>query len=94
MDSSTLTDSRAILILLSQVALRGRGFITESLVDDLLDAGFTDPEHLTATGTDPDAFYEGKPNAWANYHIRQWKRVFTVSGGPNKERRTHIVETP
>lgn len=90
----TLTDAREILVFLSEIALRGKGFTTECLLDNVLDAGFTDPEHLTAAGADPEAYYKGAPNAWATYHIRQWKRVYTVSGGPGVERRVHLVETP
>lgn len=94
MDPITLTDSRKILEFLSQIALRGKGFVTDCLLDDALNDGFTEPDHLTATGEDPEAYFQDKPNAWANYRVRQWKRVYTVSGGAGVERRSQIVETP
>jgi hypothetical protein len=94
MDPVTLSDSAAILNLLNGVALRGKGFRTECLLDDVLDAGFTAPDHLSAYGEDPEAYYQGKSPAWAVYHIRQWKRVMMVYGGTNQERRFQITETP
>lgn len=94
MDPIILADPAAILNLLNEVALRGRGFKTECLLDEVLDAGFTAPDHFNADGEDPEAYYQGKPNAWAVYHIRQWKRVMMVYGGPGQERRFQITETP
>jgi hypothetical protein len=94
MDPITIQNPDEILTLLADVALRGKGFITESLLDRVLDEGFMEPIYLNASGEDPDAFYKGQPNAWAIYQIREWKRVLTVSGGPGKERRVQITETP
>ena len=90
----TLAQSDDILTLLAEVSLKGTGFTTECLMDYVLDEGFTEPIYLNASGEDPDAFYKGQPNAWAIYAIREWKRVLTVSGGPGKERRVQITETP
>jgi hypothetical protein len=94
MDKITLSDSSAILNLLNDVALKGKGFCTECLLDHVLDAGFTAPDYLTADGDDPEAYFKGKPHAWAKYHIRQWKKVMMVYGGANEERRYQITETP
>jgi hypothetical protein len=94
MNPITMDDSNAILKLLSDIALRGRGFTTECLLDNVLDAGFTAPDYLNAYGEDPEAYYQGKAPAWAVYHIRQWKRVMMIYGGANKERRYQITETP
>lgn len=90
----TLSDSDAILNILNDVALRGKGYRTECLLDGVLDNGFHSPDHFHATGEDPEAYYQGKPNAWAVYHIRQWKKVMMVYGGTDKERRFQITETP
>ena len=94
MDPITIQNPDEILNLLADVALRGKGFTTESLLDRVLDEGFMEPIYFNASGEDPDAFYKGQPNAWAIYQIREWKRVLTVSGGPGKERRVQITETP
>lgn len=94
MEPLTLNGPEEIMKVLSEVALRGRGFTTDSLLDSVLDAGFTEPIYLSATGEDPEAFYQGKASAWANYQIREWKRVFTVSIGSTGERRFQITETP
>lgn len=94
MDPVTLAQPDDILTWLSEVALRGKGFTTECLMDYVLDEGFTEPIYLNAQGEDPDAFYQGHPNAWSIYQIREWKRVLTVSGGPGKERRVQLTETP
>jgi hypothetical protein len=94
MESISLADPDAILELLAQVALRGKGLSTENLMDYVMDEGFTEPTYLSAKGEDPEAFYQGQPNAWAIYQIREWKRVLTISGGPGKERRVQITETP
>ncbi len=92
MEPVTLTNSEEILKFLSLIALKGGGFTTECLLFEALDAGLSEPDYLNATGTDPDAFYDGAPNAWAHYHVRQSKKVFAVYGGPM--RRTHIADTP
>ena len=94
MDKIILNDSAAILNLLNDVALRGKGLQTECLLDNVLDAGFTHPDHFNAKGEDPDAYYQGKPNAWAVYHIRQWKKVMMVYGGGGRAWRFQITETP
>jgi hypothetical protein len=94
MEPVTLAQSDDILTLLADVSFKGAGFTTECLMDYVLDEGFTEPIYLKASGEDPDAFYKGQPNAWAIYQIREWKRVLTVSGGPGKERRVQITETP
>ena len=90
----TISDPEEILKVASEVALRGRGFTTESLLESLLDAGFTEPIYLSATGEDPNAFYQGTSPAWATYQVREWKRVFTVSIGSTGERHSRITETP
>ena len=90
----SLSDSDKICELLSHVALRGEGFTTESLLDAAFDFGFMEPTQLTADGSDPEAYYDGTPNAWATYHIREWKRVLMIYGGPGQTRRYQITETP
>jgi hypothetical protein len=94
MDPITIQQSDDILNLLADVSLRGKGFTTDSLLDYVLEEGFTEPIYLNAAGEDPDALYKGQAHAWAIYQIREWKRVLTVSGGPGKERRVQITETP
>ncbi|HEX2056401.1 MAG TPA: hypothetical protein VHF07_07900 [Nitrospiraceae bacterium] len=94
MDPVTIQNSDEILNFLADVALRGRGFTTDCLLDYVLDEGFTEPIYLNASGEDPDAYFKGEPKAWAIYQVREWKRVLTVSGGVGKERRVQITETP
>jgi hypothetical protein len=94
MNPITIQNPNEILNLLADVALRGKGFTTDSLLDYVLEEGFTEPIYLNASGEDPDAFYKGQANAWAIYQVREWKRVLTVSGGLGKERRVQIRETP
>ena len=94
MNPITIQNPDDILTLLADVALRGPGFATESLLDYVLEEGFTEPIYLSATGEDPLAFFKGQPKAWAVYQVREWKRVLTVSGGPGQERRARITETP
>ncbi len=94
MEPLTLQKPDEILNWLADVSLRGKGFTTECLLDYVLDEGFMEPIYLNASGEVPDAFYKGQPNAWAIYQVREWKRVLTVSGGPGKERRVQITETP
>lgn len=93
-DPITIQQSDDILNLLADISLQGKGFTTDCLLDYVLDEGFTEPIYLNASGQDPDALYKGQPNAWAIYQVREWKRVLTVSGGPGKERRVQITETP
>ncbi len=90
----TIQNSEDILSFLADVSLRGKGFTTECLLDYVLDQGFTEPIYLNASGEDPDAFYKNQSQAWAIYQVREWKRVLTISGGPGKERRVQITETP
>ncbi len=94
MQAITIQNTEEILKVLADVSLKGRGVTAESLLDTVLDEGFTEPIHFTATGEDPDAYYQGTPNAWAVYTIREWKRVMMVSGGPGQVRRIQITETP
>jgi hypothetical protein len=94
MNPITIQNPDEILDVLAEVTLRGTGFTTESLLDYVLEEGFTEPIFLNASGEDPTAFFKGQPNAWAIYQIREWKRVLTVSGGPGQERRARITETP
>lgn len=94
MEPVTLNSSEDILGLLAEVSLHGRGMTADCLLDRVLDEGFTEPIYLQASGEDPDAFYQGNPNAWANYQIREWKRVMVISGGAGRDRRIQITETP
>jgi hypothetical protein len=94
MEPITLNSPDDIFKILSEVALKGRGMTAECLLDRVLDEGFTEPIYLNARGEDPDAFYQGRPNAWAVYTIREWKRVLMISGGPGQERRLQVTETP
>ena len=89
-----LNDPEEIHQLLMKVALTGPGFNTECLLAEVIDVGITYPDHLKATGEDPDASYDGKSPSWAVYHIRQGKKVFMVYGGGGKPRRTQVTETP
>jgi len=94
MEQVTVQNPEDILSLLAEVSLRGSGFVTDCLLDYVLDEGFTEPIFLNASGEDPDAYFKGQSPAWAVYQVREWKRVLTVSGGPGKERRVQITETP
>jgi hypothetical protein len=94
MQPITIQNTEDIFKCLAEVTLKGRGMTAETLLDTVLDEGFTEPIYFNATGEDPDAYYQGKPNAWAVYTIREWKRVMMISGGPGKERRVQITETP
>src|SRR2546427_8785293 len=96
MEPVTLQSTEDIFKLLAEVSLKGKGLTSECLLDKVLDEGFTEPIYLSATGEDPDAYYQGKPHAWAVYQIREWKRVMMISGGPGKERRasTHGSDRP
>ena len=88
------TNTQEILDLLSHVTLKGDGFVTDCLVEDVLDAGLSEPDYLQLSGTDPNAFYNDEPNAWAVYHVRQGKVTFAVYGGENKHRSVHTSGTP
>lgn len=93
-DPLTISNPDDILGVLADVSLKGKGFTTDSLMDYVLDEGFTEPIFLNASGEDPEAYYKGEPNAWAIYQVREWKRVLTISGGVGKERRVQLTETP
>lgn len=88
-----LNDPIKIQEFLSQIALSGEGFTTESLLGDVFDAGLDYPDFLKAEGNDPQASFSGKSPAWAKYHVRQGKKVFMVYGSRGS-RRTHFSETP
>ncbi|MCA9454634.1 MAG: hypothetical protein H6750_17440 [Nitrospiraceae bacterium] len=94
MQPINLADPDAILEFLANVTLRGKGVTAENLMEYVMDEGFTEPTYLSAKGEDPLAFYQGHPNAWGVYQIREWKRVLIISGGAGKERRAQITETP
>jgi len=94
MEPITLTNSEEILSLMTHISLKGQGFQTECLMIELLDAGLSEPDYMNASGLDPEAYYNGEPNAWATYHVRQSKKVFMVYGGANKVRTTRIADTP
>lgn len=94
MEDIILNSTDEILKLLSEISLKGEGFQSNCLLDDALEKGFTDPTYLKAYGEDPDAYYQGNSPAWAVYHLRQWKRVFMIYGGPGQRRRTQLTETP
>ena len=94
MDPINLGNPDEILTLLADVSLKGKGLTTESLMDYVLDEGFTEPIYLSAKGEDPEAYYKGQPNAWAVYQVREWKRVLIISGGSGRDRRAQITETP
>jgi len=94
MEPIELNDPEEIQALLEQITLTGRGFCTDCLLADVFDAGLTYPDFFKAHGSDPDARYAGRSPAWANYHVRQGKKVFMVYGGNGAERRTHTTDTP
>lgn len=94
MEPLTLTNSDQIMKVLSEIVLKGRGFCTDCLLVDVMDAGLIAPDFLTASGEDPDAYYQERSPAWATYHIRQGKNVFAVYGGKGVERRCHSATTP
>ena len=94
MQPISIADPQSILELLSQVALKGEGVKTDNLMEYVMDEGFMEPTYLSAKGEDPNAYYKGEANAWAVYQLREWKRVLIISGGPGKERRLQITETP
>ena len=89
-----INDPEEIQSILTHIVLTGKGFTTECLLADVIEAGLSYPDFLKAHGEDPFAQYEGKTPAWATYHVRQGKRVFMVYGDGQKGRRTHYAETP
>ncbi len=94
MDPINLGNPDEILTFLADISLKGKGLTTESLMEYVLDEGFTEPIYLSAKGEDPEAYYKGQPNAWAVYQVREWKRVLIISGGSGRDRRAQITETP
>jgi hypothetical protein len=94
MEPLTLTNSEQIMEVLVHVHLKGQGFTTECLLDNVLDAGINAPDYFAASGADPDAYYQEEPGAWSDYHVRQSKKVFIVYGGAGKIRRSQITDTP
>lgn len=94
MEAVNLADPDEILNFLADISLQGKGLTTDNLMEYVMDEGFLEPIYLNAKGEDPDAFYKGQPNAWAIYQVREWKRVLTISGGADQERRVQITETP
>ena len=94
MEAVNLADPDEILNFLADISLQGRGLTTDNLMEYVMDEGFLEPIYLSAKGEDPEAFYKGQPNAWAIYQVREWKRVLTISGGKDRERRVQITETP
>ncbi len=94
MQSIVEQEPSTILTILSEIALTGKGVTTECLLDEVLDAGLTAPTYFQAEGEDLDASYQGQSPAWAKYHIREWKRVFTVYKGGQSEWRMQTTETP
>ena len=94
MEPIELNDPEEIEQFLGKIALGGPGFCTDCLLSDVYEAGLTYPDFLRAHGSDPDARYGNLSPAWANYHIRQGKKVFIVYGGNGAPRRTHTTDTP
>lgn len=94
MDALILTNGNEILQTLAKIALKGKGFVTDCLAGEVMDAGISNPDFLKASGSDPDAYYDGEPNAWSNIQVRESKKVFMVYGGAGKIRRYHIADTP
>ena len=55
MEPITISNPDDIFTVLAEVSLAGQGFTTDSLMDYVLDEGFTEPIFLNATGEDPEA---------------------------------------
>ena len=94
MQPISIADPDSILEFLADVALRGEGVTTESLMEFVMDEGFMEPIYLSAKGEDSEAYYKGEANAWGVYQLREWKRVLIISGGSGRARRMQITETP
>ncbi len=94
MEPVSIADPHSILEFLAEVVLKGPGVTTDNLMEYVMDEGFMEPIYLSAKGEDPEAYYKGQANAWAVYQVREWKRVLVISGGPGRERRMQITETP
>ena len=84
MNPVTVQNPEDILSMLAEVSLRGSGFVTDCLLDYVLEEGFTEPIFLNASGEDPDAYFKGQSSAWALYQIREWKRVLLFRAVPAK----------
>jgi len=94
MEELILTNGNEILQTLAKIELKGKGFTTECLVGEVMDAGISNPDFFKATGSDPEAYYDGKNKAWSDIQVRESKKVFMVYGGAGKTRRFHIADTP
>ena len=94
MEELILTNGNEILQTLAKIELKGSGFTTECLVGEVMDAGLSNPDFFKASGSDPEAYYDGQPNAWSDIQVRESKKVFMVYGGAGKTRRSHIADTP
>ncbi|MFQ5543333.1 MAG: hypothetical protein ACE5FY_03140 [Nitrospiria bacterium] len=94
MDPLVLTNSEEILQVLADIELKGEGFVTDTLIGEVIDAGISEPDFFKASGVDPEAYYKGNSNAWGTYQVRQSKKVYMVYGGAGKVRRSHIADTP
>jgi len=94
MEPLVLTNTEKILQVLADIELKGEGFVTVTLIGEVLDAGISEPDFFKASGIDPEAYYKGNPNAWSTYQVRQSKKVYMVYGGAGKVRRSQIADTP
>ena len=88
MNHVTVQNPEDILSILAEVSLRGSGFVTDCLLDYVLEEGFTEPIYFNASGEDPDAYFKGQSPAWAGLGPKARIR------NPGKERRVQITETP
>ena len=50
MNPVTVQNPEDILSILAEVSLRGSGFVTDCLLDYVLEEGFTEPIYLNASG--------------------------------------------
>ena len=82
-----------ILSLLAEVALRGSGFVTECLLDYVLDEGFTEPIYLNASGEDPDAYFRTVTGLGSVSGSGMETRA-DYFGRSRRQRRVQITETP
>jgi hypothetical protein len=94
MEPIEINNPEEIEKMLSHIVLKGKGFTTDCLMADVIEAGLTYPDFFKASGEDSLAEYQGKSPAWATYHVRQGKRVFMVYGDGLSGRRSHFSETP
>lgn len=89
-----LTNAEEIMQTLSKIELKGKGFVSDCLVSEVMDAGISNPDFFKASGEDADAYFDGKAKAWSDIQVRESKKVFMVYGGSGKARRFHIADTP